>query len=161
MALVKLKNVRINFASVFEPFVSAKFPNNEPKYQITLLLDKEIKSDRDMVASLAKACDEAAGGAKVLKHPLIDGDEPGQHENNAGYYLVRPSNKRRPVVVGKDGEALTEADNVIYDGCYCNVALDVYYYPKMKGVFATLLGVQFAGDGEPLGRRGYTPEDMF
>lgn len=161
MALVKLKNVRINFASLFEPYTSPKFPKNDPKYQVTLLLSKTNKADCASISALAKACDEQAGGKRVDKHPLVDGDAAGQHELNAGLYVVRASNKRRPVVVGKEGEALTEADGVIYDGCYCNVALDVYYYADMKGVFITLLGVQFAKDGEPLGRRTYTPEDMF
>lgn len=158
--LVKLKNVRINFASLFEPTVSPKFPKNDPKYQVTLLLDK--KADKDKISALAKACEEVLpNNARVDKHPLVDGDAPGQHELNAGLFTVRAGSKRRPVVVNSDGAALSDSDGVIYDGCYCNIALDVYYYADMKGVFVTLLGVQFAKDGEPLGRRVYSPDEMF
>ena len=157
--LVKLKNVRINFAALFEPTVSPKFPKNDPKFQITLLLDK--KKDAEKISTVAKALDEVAAGKRLDKHPLVDGDGEGQHEANAGLYTVKATSKRRPVVVGKDGEALTAEDGVIYDGCYCDVALDVYYYADMKGAFATLLGVKFVKDGEPLGRRVYSTEDMF
>lgn len=163
MALVKLKNVRVNFANVFEPTVSPKFPKNDPKYSIMLMLEKGTKQGRAHIAALTTARDAVLNGKTVAddKALLIDGDQPGQHEANAGLFTVKASNKQRPVVVDQQMAPLVAGDGVIYDGCYCNVTLDVYYFADMKGVFATLLGVQFAGDGEPLGRPRYTAEQMF
>tara|TARA_R110000868_G_scaffold151117_4_gene374749 strand:- start:6985 stop:7485 length:501 start_codon:yes stop_codon:yes gene_type:complete len=161
--LVKLKNVRLNFGHLFEASVSPKFPNNDPKYGGTFLMDKSTKHGKDAVKLLAKVRDEVLGEnvVKADKMLITDGDEPGQHEANAGLFIVKAANKNRPVVVDAEGNGSVAADGLFYDGCYVNVALDVYYYADMKGVFATLLGVQFASDGDTLGVRRYTADEMF
>lgn len=77
-----------------------------------------------------------------------------QYEGYADRFYISAKNAKRPIVVDQDGVTpLTEADGRPYSGSYVHATVDIYgMVPKGKknvqGVFATLLAVQFVGDGE-------------
>jgi hypothetical protein len=58
--------------------------------------------------------------------------------------------------LNKDKSPLTEADGVVYSGCYVNGIIDLWAQNNNYGkrINATLLGVQFAGDGEAFSSGG-------
>ena len=67
---------------------------------------------------------------------------------------MKARTKKRPTVLHskKNGsENLVKEDGIIYSGCYVNALIDDSFYCYTNysgGVSASLLGVQFAGDGE-------------
>lgn len=95
----------------------------------------------------------------------------------AGKFFVKASNKQQPMVVahqlyqGKvvqiaqdgtawvDGRPVSEQGIVLpfevvppYAGCIVNMKIDIYAMDKTnRGVYATLLAVQYAGKGDPFG----------
>lgn len=166
---IKLNNVRLSYANVFE--ARAMQEGQEPKYSAQIIISK----DHPQIKELKKAIYEVAKDKfpklvkdnKIpakLKTPLRDGDEERDDEPEVygGMYFFNASNKKRPTVVDRDKTPLTEDDKVIYSGCYCNVIVDVYGFDTAgnKGVAAALCGVQFKKDGEALGGKGVTADDF-
>lgn len=166
---IKLNNVRLSYANVFE--ARAMNEGQEPKYSTQIIIPK----DHPQIKELKKAVIEVARDefpklvkdnkipAKI-KTPLRDGDEERDDEPEVygGMYFFNASNKKRPTVVDRDTTPLTEDDNVIYSGCYANVFVDIYGFDTAgnKGVAAALGGVQFKKDGEALGGKGVTADDF-
>lgn len=71
-----------------------------------------------------------------------------------GCYVIEANSSRRPITLNRNKSAVTEADGIIYSGCYVNASLAAagYTYGKVKkGVKCYLNGVQFVQDGEPFG----------
>lgn len=108
---------------------------------------------------------------KCLRNGDLCVDKQGNTRNGfAGNYYVVASNANKvglfsdlkDPATGK-ARALPTDDGTFYDGCYVNVLIDVYAVdkPKIKGVFAELRGVQFAGDGDRLGGSAPASADEF
>jgi len=108
---------------------------------------------------------------KCLRNGDLCVDKQGNTRNGfAGNFYVVASNQNlvglysnlKDPGTGK-ARALTVDDDTLYDGCYVNVLIDVYAIdrPKVKGVFAELRGVQFAGDGDRLGGSAPASADEF
>lgn len=153
---IKLNNVRLSFPSLFQ---KAQFDGTETKYEATFLLDKVkhaavIKQIEEAIA--AKITSDLKG-AKVpsTKLCLRDGDEV-EYDGYAGHMALKASTKKRPLVLNKDKSPLTEEDGVVYSGCYVNGIIDLWTQNNQFGkrINATLLGVQFAGDGEAFASGG-------
>lgn len=165
---VMLRNVRLSYEHIFTP--SAFDDKSEAKYSAVLIIPK----DHPDVATLKKALLEAGaekypaafdgkawpkGYTCALKDADTDTNDLGETlaDNNPEYkgsYIVRADSTRRPLVIGRRKEALTEAAGVIYSGCYVNasIAAGAYGYGKVKkGVKCYLNGVQFVKDGERFG----------
>lgn len=166
---IMLRNVRLSYEHIFTP--SAFDDSQDAKYSATLIIPK----DHPDVPAIKKALYEAGaekypaafasgkgwpkGYTCALKDADTDTNSNGETlaEGNpeyAGCYILRADSTRRPVVVGRRKEALTEADGVIYSGCYINVstAAAAYEFGKVKkGVKCYLNGVQFVKDGERFG----------
>lgn len=165
---VMLRNVRLSYEHIFK--ASSFDDSQEPKYSATLIIPK----DHPDVAALKKALKEAgeesfgavfngAGWPKGYTCALRDADKDTNDagetlaERNPEYkgcYTITPNSTRRPVVLGRRKEALTEADGVIYSGCYVNVSMTAagFEFGKMKkGVKCYLNGVQFVKHGERFG----------
>lgn len=161
--IFKFRDVRQNFGRLFEAERNPKFPKNDPKFSVTLMLDKTNPEHAKMAKDFMAVVDEVAAGRPFDNEAVIDGDAPGSHEANAGLYLVRASaaEDRRPHTVGKDKRPVVKADGVFYDGCRINATVDVYYSKQYKKVCAELLGVQFHADAESLGRRELGVDEMF
>lgn len=157
--------VRLSYAHIFEPHA---MEGNEPKYSVSVIIDK---NDKETLKAIKEAVNQAKEdgkgkwGGKVppsLKTPLRDGDEERpDDEAYKGCYFLNASSKNKPGVVDKDVHPILDATEV-YSGCYARLTLNFYAYNASgnKGIAAGLGNVQKLKDGEPLG--GFTrAEDDF
>jgi len=153
---IKLNNVRLSFPSLFQ---KAQFEGADTKYEATFLLDKVKHAD--VITQIEEAIKGRIAsdlkGAKVARDKLClrDGDEV-EYDGYAGHMTLKASTKKRPLVVNKDKTPLTEQDGVVYSGCYVNGIIDLWAQNNQFGkrINATLLGVQFASDGEAFSSGG-------
>jgi len=85
------------------------------------------------------------------------------YDGYAGMMYVTAKNKSKPTIIDQRRELLTEADNKPYSGCYVNAKIEVYANTnaETRGVFATLLGVQFVRDGDRFGGGGVADAEDF
>lgn len=153
MAKIKLQNVRISYPSLFR---KATFQGAETKYEATFLLNKDTHAA--IIAAIKAEINEGIKtnlkGAKVAADKICFKD--GDLTDSAGYencYSLKAATNKRPMVIDRDRSPLAEEDNRIYAGCYVNAMIEFWYMDNAYGkrVCATLLAVQFAKDGEPLG----------
>jgi hypothetical protein len=153
---------------VFQP--RSFSPEAEAKYNITCLipkgspLEKEVRAEMERVAKATFG----DGAVAVLKRQagdsnralLKDGDEKLNKDGEPvmpDHMLLKASSKTKPLVVDRNPKnELTEQDGLPYGGCFCNVKLDIWAQNNQFGKWlnAKLLGVQFAGDGDPFGGGG-------
>jgi co-chaperonin GroES (HSP10) len=154
MATIKLKNVRLSFASLFK---KATFGGEETKYEGTFLIDKETQADQIAEINTAIAAIMKEKKAKLSPDRICfkDGDEI-DYDGYAGHMSIKASNAKRPIVIDRDKSPLTEDDGRPYSGCYVNAVLELWFQDNTWGkrVNANLLAVQFAKDGEPFGEGG-------
>jgi hypothetical protein len=70
-----------------------------------------------------------------------------------GNCYINVRSQIRPGVFNRDRSPLTEADGVVYSGCYVNAKIEVWAMDNQYGkkINAQLLGVQFARDGDSFG----------
>lgn len=165
---IVLKNVRLSYEHIFQ--AQAFDDNQTPKFSATLIIPKDHPGVAELKKALFAAGGEkypsafgAAGWPKGYTCALKDGDTDtnssgetlaAKNPEYAGCYVLKADSTRRPVVVGRRRESITEADGVIYSGCYVNVSLAAaaYEFGKVKkGVKCYLNGVQFVADGERFG----------
>lgn len=167
---IKLKNVRLAFPSLFE----AKTVNGEgkPAFSAVFLVDpadpqvKEINAAIDQVASDkwgAKAAALVKTARAADKVCLHNGDLKAAYDGFAGNLYVSARNPIRPLVVGLDKSPLAEKDGKPYAGCYVNAVVELWAQDNAYGkrVNATLMGVQFARDGDAFAGGGVASEDDF
>jgi hypothetical protein len=69
----------------------------------------------------------------------------------------------RPLAINADKSVLTEADGVIYSGCYVNMQIALWAQQNNFGkrVNAQLRGIQFLRDGEAFSGGGVANPDEF
>jgi hypothetical protein len=143
--------VRFSYAHVFKPaeFETDKANGKDPKYMVTLLIDK---TDKDTVKAIKAAMANAEkagisskwGGKKppATKFwiPLRDGDEERpDDEVYAGNYFIQAKSARKPTVVGKyrgtDGKLLElTTEDEFYSGCYGRASIAIFPYNQDGGV---------------------------
>lgn len=163
-----LNNVRLSYEHIFTP---SAFDDNQPaKYSATLIIPKDHKNLPEVKRALMEAGAEKfpsiftgstwpRGMTCALKDADKDTDDAGvtlaeKNPEYAGCYVLKADSTRRPIVVDRNKAAVTEADGVIYSGCFVNVSLAAagYEFGKVKkGVKCYLNGVQFVRDGERFG----------
>ena len=153
--IIKLIRVRLAFPALFkaekvgvdgDPRFSAAFPI-DPSGSNAKLLDKTItevatakwgpKADTILadIIDRRKCC--------FAKRPLSkNGDVYGGFQ---GMYTLNASNQSRPGVFNRDASMLTEADGVVYAGCYVDAEIDIWAQDNSWGqrINATLRYVQF------------------
>lgn len=189
MALVQIKKARGTWMHLFKPQtgkVDAKTGNvGDSKYNGNFIIDADSQAAKDIRAAMEEVAVAQWGdnGVKIMdklggdKRCLRDGDDMLDKEGNnrpefEGKLYVVASNKTQPGIFHKfkdpetgKARALTTDDGTIYGGCYVNVQLDIYAMDKpadgIKGVFATLRGVQFSADGERLSGNSTSSADEF
>lgn len=167
---LKLRNVRLAFPALFE----AKTVNGEgdPAFSACFLLDpadpqvKAIHTAIDQTATEkwgAKAPAMLVQARKADKVCLHDGDLKATYEGFSGMLFVSARNRVRPTVLDADKSPLVAADGKPYAGCYVNAVLDLWAQDNNYGkrVNATLMGVQFARDGDSFTGGGAASEDDF
>ena len=154
MATIKLKNVRLSFASLFK---KATFGGEETKYEGTFLIDKETQADQIAEINTAIAAIMKERKAKLSPDRICFKDGDGiDYDGYAGHMSIKAGNTKRPIVIDRDKSPLTEDDGRPYSGCYVNAVLELWFQDNTWGkrVNANLLAVQFAKDGEPFGEGG-------
>lgn len=169
MPQVVLKNVRLSYPDLFTPGLPPKdsAPGTKGKYGAQFIFAPDSDAAKVAKAAFIQAAKDKWGAnyenilkvlessKKCLRQGDMNLDKDGAVRN--GYadnlYLVA-RNKIKPVIVDKNKAPLTEDSGKPYGGCYVNVSVDIYPMDKPghgKSINATLLAVQFAGDGEAFG----------
>lgn len=157
-----IKNARISFPSLFK---KAEFDGNVGKFEATFLMDKTEHAD--VIAKIEAIIDAECKEAKI-KRPspdkicLRDGDH-SDVDGYAGCMSLKAANNKRPTVINRDKTPITEEDDIIYAGAYCNFIIDFWVQNNGFGkrVNANLLGVQFVKDGEAFGKDTAASVDEF
>ena len=151
---IKMKNVRLSFPSLFH---KAMFQGTETKYEATFLLDKKehaatITQVSDAIAAMLKEHKTKLTSDKIC---LKDGDMM-EYDGYANTLTLKASSAKRPMVINKLKEPVTEDDNVIYSGCYVNTIVSLWFQDNGFGkrINASLEAVQFVKDGTPFGDSG-------
>lgn len=180
MAVVILKNVRLSYPDLHKPGKPLN-PGDAPKYGAQFIFSPDSDAAtiaKDALTQTAKEVfgenwQRVVGAMEKTKKCLRRGDDNLTKEGaiRNGYegnlYLVA-RNKSKPLLIGPRKDAsgnfpvLTEESGKPYGGCYVNVKVDI---KAMKGreqipsqIYATLLTVQFVGDGEAFGAAPGTAE---
>lgn len=167
MAQLLIKNVRLAFPSIFE---MEAFGDGDPAYGAKFIVPANHPQVDDIRKAFAEAANEKWGakGADILSmlkdakkvawveapYRNKNGDVYSGFENafclstrNGGKVPVKPSTfdaQNRPV---------TQADGVIYKGCYVDAKVEFYAQDNGYGrrLNCSLRGVRFAGHGESFG----------
>jgi hypothetical protein len=157
---------RVCYPSLFAPNRFSE--EDKPEYDVTLIFD-----DASQIAEMRKRILEAVKqkwgpeGAKSVKSPLRRVEEKPEYEA-LGYeptdVFVRFKTRQKPACVGPDKRVISEADEVIYPGCYGRVSYEIgcWQHPSGgKGVSLYLRHFQFARDGERIASGRGGAEDEF
>jgi hypothetical protein len=159
---VTLNHVRLCFAqNLFKKSKpAAAGADAKEKYQGEFILEPESDNHNSLRAAITAAA-KAEWGDKaddVLKKVaatdhiwcLRDGDAKDRPEYK-GKKVAAAKNEIRPLVIDQVRSPISPDDGTLYSGCYVNVIMDVKAGSKPKQqVYAYLLGVQKAADGERL-----------
>jgi len=155
--------VRISYPHLFTPHAAT--PGDPAKFGASFLVPKTHEAAALLVQAFAKEKANKFGAtAGEVKNTLYDGDSHPQYSTvaeNRGHYILSTSSQidRPPPVYDAAGVKLAIVSaGVIYAGCFVNAEVGIY--ANDRGVFSGLNGVQFAGDGTPLGNVR-TFDDMF
>ena len=167
---IKLNNVRLSFAQLFE----AKTVNGEgkPAFSASFLIkptDPQVKAINDAIDAVAKDKwgIKAEANLKVMrtgdKTCLHSGDLKANYDGFEGMMFVSARNPLRPLVLDVDRSLLSAESGRPYSGCYVNVSLELWAQDNNYGkrVNATLMGVQYFGEGESFSGGGIAEIDDF
>lgn len=170
MSKLILKNVRLAFPDLF----TAKAINagDTPRYGAQLIVEKGSANEAAIEAAIQEVA-KAKWGVKAeetlrtlrakTKICFLDGDLKSEYAGFAGNMSLSAGNTARPTVVNRDRTPLTEADGVIYSGCYVNAIVEIWAQENTHGkrVNCSLRGIQFASDGEAFAGGGVASADEF
>lgn len=157
--------VRFSYAHVFEP---ASIEGSEPKYSVSILIDKNDKKTLSRVKAAIEAAKQAGlskFGGKIpanLKLPLRDGDtEREDDEVYAGKYFINANAKTKPGLVDKGGNPIIDTTE-FYSGCYGHASVTFYAFNTSgnKGIACGLNNLMKTRDGESLGGRASAEDDF-
>lgn len=176
MAKILLKNVRLSFPDIWKPGAPIAGSTNPPKYGGQFIFAPTSDAAKIVQTEFLRVATEKFGpnaaailselpkDKKCLRRGDGNLDKAGVVRNGyAGNLFITARNKARPVVVDRNKAPLTEADGRPYGGCFVNVTVDLYAQDKPgqgKSVNATLLAIQFVGDGESFGGGVGTADDF-
>ena len=166
---VRLKMVRLSYPNLFKARGFGKSGEGEKKFSATAIIDPETKAGRANIAKLEDAiaaAKEAKWGNKPPKLKsdkicLRDGDDDA--EETKGMMICAASNAKRPLTLDENGDDVTEADDVLYGGCYVDMIVRVWAQDNEYGVRvnASLEGVKFRDDGDPFSGHSKTSREDF
>lgn len=157
--------VRFSYAHVFEPH---SIDGSEPKYSVSILIDKKDKATLSRIKKAIEAAKQAGAakfGGKIpasLKLPLRDGDtEREDDETYAGKYFLNANCKTKPGILDKNGSPILDSTE-FYSGCYGHASITFYAFNTSgnKGIACGLNNVMKTRDGEPLGGRAKAEDDF-
>ncbi len=171
---VILKKVRLAFPDIW---TAKSVKGGALRYGCSLILDPNtpegaanIKTMKAAIAQVATEKWKEKAKAVVATCQakdeicLHDGNLKSEYDGYEGNMFVSANSKKRPVVVNSDKSPLTEADGKPYSGCYVNASIDVWAQDSTdygKGIFASLIALQFKEDGAAFsGGEGYAETDF-
>lgn len=162
--------VRFSYVHVFEP--AAASPDAEPKYSVSIIIDKD---DKKTIAAIKTAIEEAKqlGKSKLtdskgripanLKQPLRDGDvDRPDDEAYANAMFLTASSFRKPGVVGESPECKPLDEDEFYSGCYGRASINFYAFntANSRGIACGLNNLQKLEDGDRLDGGTSAAEDF-
>lgn len=168
---VTLRNVRLAFPSIFT--ASTVGGEGDPAFSASFLLPADHPQIDEVNAAIDAVAKEKWGAKApaVLKEmrakdrvALHDGDTKAQYDGFEGNFYVASRSKVRPLVADRDKSPLTEADGVIYAGCYVYAVVELWAQDNNYGkrINAQLKTVQFFRDGDAFSGGGQpgTEDDL-
>lgn len=157
--------VRFSYAHVFEP---ASIEGSEPKYSVSILIDKKDKKTLERIKAAIEAAKQAGlskFGGKVpanLKLPVRDGDTEREDDPvYAGKYFINANAKTKPGIVDKGCNPIIDSTE-FYSGCYGHASITFYAFNTSgnKGIACGLNNLMKTRDGEMLGGRASAEDDF-
>lgn len=154
---IVIQNVRASYPHLWEPY-AGKNSDEKGKFGIVGLLPKEthreaIKALNEHIGTLcmAKWKKKLPSDARCLRDGAARAEDDDDMLN--GMYTFNASDTRRPLVIDRSKTPLTEADDVIYPGCWVNIQVKLWEQDNKFGkkINANLLAVQFVRDDERFG----------
>ena len=173
-AKVRVKMTRISYPNIFKAKAFGKAKTGDPKFSCSGIIDPETKVGAANIDLLEEAIELVAkekwpkDWQKVLKKLrkdgrvcLREGDEDA--EETDGMMVLTASNVKRPLTLDENGDDVTEADDVIYAGCFGDMIVRIWAQDNDYGqrVNASLEGVKFRKDGDPFSSTSKTDPSDF
>lgn len=157
--------VRFSYANVFEP--KAATAEAEPKYSVSIIIDKEDTVTLQKIEDAIQAAIESGKGKwgnkipKNLKLPLRDGDDRDDDEAYEGKMFVNASSKTKPGIVDAELQKLMDQEE-FYSGCYGRASLNFYAFNVSgnKGIACGLNNLQKLEEGDRLSGGDTAKEDF-
>ena len=176
---IRLKNARISYAKGLWK-KSAAVEGAEPKYNCDFIIiagktvvEKKVEG-KGWVPTTIKAVEQAValeafkGNQEKAtewfndltrqQRSIRDGNKQrAGDEVRDGYkdnlYVHVTSTTRMPVLNAQAQEVASEDDSPVYSGCYVTARVSIYANtkPQTRGVFASLQGTQYTGEGDAFG----------
>lgn len=147
---------RASYPHLFKP--SAYKGEGEPKFSVSLMLDKKASTTKPFIDKIRAAQEAALADLYGKKMPqnlerwgITDGDESEATEMH-GHWIIKGSAKTRPAVIDSAGTEILE-ESAVYGGCYgrINVCAKAYGTASKGGVTLELNVFQKVADGEAFG----------
>lgn len=151
--------VRCAYPHVFEARENAFNANGGKKYECTALFEKDGEVHKSVLAAMQAAAKNKWGDkAQRYFEEALDNKNTRMVQKDIDLGLMRFTARRRetdgaPAVVDQKLNRLPASSGLPYGGCWINMRVDIWAYDNngSRGFSATLLGIQFVKDGEPLG----------
>ena len=168
-----LKNVRLSYVRFDK--ATSRNPNQEKKYSCTILLPKSDAIQKQAIDAAIEAAIRVGRekfGSRVPMQPktvIHDGDglsptgkEYGSEAKGHWVFTASLPESKGPVDVVDLGRNPIMNQSEIYSGMFVNVLVNFYFYAnESMGIGAGLGPVQKVADGEPLGGRLPSADDVF
>lgn len=165
---VKLENVRLSFPALFKPTVFNNEKDKKPKYKATFILDikKNAADIAKIKAAMTYVLKEKYGDKipKGFKLALRNGAEkPDIDGYGEGVMFIAASSDKKPRVVERNLDELSEESGKPYAGCFVNATIRMWVMDNGYGkrVNASLRAVQFLEHGEAFGEKPVDPNEEF
>lgn len=166
---IKLFDVRLSFPALFtaEPFK----PGDPPKFKGTFLIEKGSEQHKMVEQAILQVARDKWGAkaekiiASIRSNPnkfcYQDGDSKS-YDGYEGMMALSAKNALRPTVVDANKTPLVEADGKPFAGCYVHAVVDLFAYDNSgSGISASLMGVQYAREGDRFTGGGVASDDDF
>jgi hypothetical protein len=167
---ILIKRARLSYPHLYAKHAFDE--KQEPKYKARFVVEKGSEEDKQIQKAINEAAKEVFGAkaAAVLesikgnnmKYVYADGalsDDEGLQD----CMILSASNKNvRPLLLDGKKQKLPDTDTgVLYAGCYVAAKVEIYASKDYKGIFATVTGVMFVGDGPAFSGGRPAAEDDF
>jgi len=163
---VVLTKVRLAFPDLWTP--TSMKPDQPKQFGATFLIEKGSKNEklvRDAVAAVTKEKwkkDAEEEFDAIKDNPqacaFINGDSIKKRklDGYAGHMALTAKNKTRPTVARTENGrpvAITEADGIVYAGCYVNAKVEIWAQDNEHGraLRCSLLAVMYHSKGDAFG----------